>query len=159
MSKNYADQEAGPELSNVKIPRKCYKFRVLPDTRFGLSKSSGNPMITLVAEVIEPDVVEDKASGTSIKVGGKHAVDYLVLTDKGAKKVKAACGALGVELPDDESPDVESWFGLTFDAYAGTTAEDRMDETTGEPAVNPNTGEKSIIHTLKIVEYYAAKKA
>jgi hypothetical protein len=159
MSKAYVEQtEAGPEIGNVKIPKKVYKFRVLPDTRFSMSKTSGNPMVTLVSEVIEPEVVIDKASGTSVKVGGKRCIDYLVLTDKGAAKVRAACSAIGVETPDDENPDVESWFGLTFDAYAGTTAEDTIDETTGEPVVNPNTQEKTIRHTMKVFEYYAAKK-
>ena len=86
---SYLDKtEETPELGNIKIPQKIYAFRILPDSKFGYSKTSGNPMITVVSEIVYPEVVTIKTAEGSkdIMVGGKQVFDYLMLTPQGSGK-------------------------------------------------------------------------
>jgi len=64
---------------DVQLPYDRYRLKVREAT-FGPSKSSGNPMTTLICEIIAPETIES-ADGKTFAVAGKEVRYYLPYTD------------------------------------------------------------------------------
>lgn len=74
--------------SKVQLPNGHYVIRII-DEVFGPSKSSGNKMFTLTAEIVSPDVAED-ALGNTIEVAATEFVMYYPIENDDPKKLDNA---------------------------------------------------------------------
>lgn len=110
--------------SKVNLERYRYVLRI-KDAKFGPSKSSGNPMITVETEIlgIRDENGEFKteyvnAAGQRCKVSEIDVPYYLTLTDKSIDNVFTFFDRLGnpVEDINPENPDTEWMKGKYFEA-------------------------------------------
>lgn len=83
-----AKSVAIPLNQNVQLPKDAYVVRVIEET-FGVSKSSGNPMITLEMEIVAPDEIKG-VDGQMIACGGFKFKHYLPLAGDDSKKTASA---------------------------------------------------------------------
>ena len=121
------------------MPRGRYTVRV-KDATFGPSKSSGNPMITLDCEIIEPEFVT--VQGVKYPLDQVKVMYYLILVEaKGhlAKIVGPPSPSLMERLGlaneiDDENPNTKQFEGLVFDAILSSREklETIKDSVTGQ---------------------------
>lgn len=131
--------------SKVKLPRDRYTARI-KDVKYGTS-STGNPMITLGWEVIEPEQVV--INGQQYAIQGSEFSSYLSLTEKAASMVFDTLEKL--ELPADEideaNPNIEQFRGLVADVILNSeessarkdpTPEQRAARQQGDPILDAN---------------------
>lgn len=129
---------------NVRVPRDLYQLRCI-DAKFGISKSSENPMITLTWEIVGPDSIT--VDGMKADVRGKQLTQYLVLTAKNAGNVFELHEKLGLpaETLDDQNPDTEVYKNLVVDAILSSedvisrkepTPEQRASRQQGDPILD-----------------------
>ena len=91
-----------------------YTLRVLEATS-GSSKSSGNPMITLKAEIVRPEKV--KRGNKEYNIGGMQVMYYLPFSDKMKGQILDLYERLGLGGDIDlENLDAKPWEGMVFDA-------------------------------------------
>ena len=164
MSTAYLEQtEEGKEqfldYAQIQLPKKIYKLRVLPDTKFQTQNSKGNPMVTLVSEIMLPEEATVKFKGESIKtkIAGIKVTDWIVLIGSQSGKIKAAAKALGVPVFDNEAPDVEGLAGIEYSALCDSQAQDQIDGETNEPIITPD-GNKAVVYRTRVLEYYPSPK-
>lgn len=162
MSKAYmesvADEAPIVSARNVALPRKSYLLRcvncefkrskVKPDPKDASKTVGNNPMLERTWEIVSPstvrilDVAKTQATGEKVYneviVEGIQVRDWMTMTAKTANIVKADSTRLGVELPDDEQPDVAAYVGKTANAILKTVVTRAKDEETGEPIQLPD---------------------
>ena len=128
------------------LPRNRYTLRGL-EAKGGLSKSSGNPMITFKAEVLcnGDGLTVIESLGEQVDISGKHVTYYIPFTEGSAANVLEFFEKLGHPLEEgfdpeallaeeEELPDVKFLKGLIFDAVL--SSEERI------PRMAPAKGEK-----------------
>ena len=118
-------------------------------------KSGNNPMLERTWEVISPEVIKCKNALTGEleekNIAGLQVRDWLTMTSRTGKIVKADSVRLGVEPPDDEKPNVMAYIGKTARAKLMTKTEFDMDENTGAFIM---IGDKQkIVYRHSIVEW------
>lgn len=101
---------------NSEIPSQIYRVRIIGTSL--KSSSSGNPMTTLIGEIIEPDKVE--IDGQLRNVAGRQFQLYLMhVPDKawGQGTVLQFCGRLGLDVGEfyDTELHSEYFLGMEFD--------------------------------------------
>lgn len=173
MSKAYLESpEAAANVASargVKLPRKSYLLRCI-NCEFGRSKiktnpetgetSGNNPMFTRTWEIVSPERVrilnteKTKEKGENVYdeviVAGIQVRDWLTLTPKTVHIVKQDSARLGVELPDDETPDTAAYVGKTANAILSTNVAFAKDEETGEIIELPDgTKKEDFQHRLQ----------
>jgi len=173
MSKAYLESpEAAANTAsarNVKLPRKSYLLRCI-NCEFGRSKekvnpetgekSGNNPMFTRTWEIVAPEKVrvlnqeKTREKGENVydevTVAGIQVRDWLTLTPKTVNIVKQDSARIGVELPDDETPDIGAYIGKTANAILSTTVTLAKDEETGEVIELPDgTKKEDFQHRLQ----------
>lgn len=119
--------ENAPKSANsVKFPKTNLNVRVL-ESKFGNSKSSGNPMITLDVELTGNSnlILND---GSSVDVNGLKHTYYIPFTAKNAARLFELYKRLGIpkdeipvdkEINDTNKPDPKEFDGLVFNAAIG----------------------------------------
>ena len=120
--------------SNVPLERSTYTLRIT-DVKFGESKGSGNPMITVGTEIVEPEVIT-LASGQQANIKGMKVPYYLTFGEKNLENTFLFFDRLGnpVEEINEEDPDIEWMNGKFFNAVLSSEAQFVMvkDPTTGK---------------------------
>jgi len=102
--------------NNVALERDRYTLRV-KEAKFGESKSSGKPMVTLVTEIVAPRIVT-QASGMQAKIEGMEVIYYAPCTQPNLANLFSLWDKLGnnVDEIDLENPDIQWMNGKFFDA-------------------------------------------
>ena len=140
--RSIAPTEVGNLPKNIPINRDRYCFRII-EAVFGQSKSSGNNMITITAEIYDPQSITSVRDGKTYNVAGSKVTTYLTLTDKAMGRVAdfmEACG-MAPEL-DVNAPDTSVFIGKCFSAVAGPdTREMRKDLTDAEKLAGKKQGD------------------
>jgi hypothetical protein len=130
-----------PNKEDIKIPLGSYAFKI-KECKKDTSKSSGNPMLVVKAEVVNegPMIVD----GETVDINGLEGTKYISLTEKSIKTLndfRESCGLEGKVGPADLSNVEPGHFeGRTFTALANTKEEDMVDRDTKQPVINKLTG-------------------
>lgn len=173
MSTDYLNTPDEAPVANykVKLPKKAYTLRCV-EAAFGRSKpkvdpktgeaTGNNPMYTRTWEVVSPESVRIKNVEKSAETGeevfedviiaGLTVMDWLTLTSKTARVVKADANRLGIEPPDDDGSSVTSFIGKEAQAILRTDVQKAIDEETKQPIKLPN-GEDKIDYRHQIAEW------
>lgn len=126
----------------VKLPLSSYSWRVKESTK-ETSKSSGNPMLKLVCELVdEPPMLID---GDEVDVNGLEAVKYVSpLNEKGLRTINDFRESCGFEdkITAADIPNIEAahFTGRIFTALGSTKETDMEDRESKAPVINKLTG-------------------
>lgn len=120
--------------NNVALERDRYTLRV-KEAKFGESKSSGKPMVTLVTEIVAPRIVT-QASGMQAKIEGMEVIYYLPCSKENLANMFSLWDKLGnrVDEIDEENPEIQWMNGKFFDAVLSSEEQflSKKDATTGK---------------------------
>lgn len=154
--------EVGTLPPNIKINQDRYALRVI-NAEFGMSKSSGNPMITLELEIFHPASIVSVFNGKEYNVAGLKCKTYLTLADKTMQYTAATMSAIGIPDTYDlnpQNPETDIFLGKCFSAVIGAdertnrkdlTAQDKeAGRKVGEPILDEN-GQVTINYGIKLI--------
>ena len=133
---------------SLKLPLRLYKVRVI-EAKMGNS-STGNPMITGNVEIFGADPIN------GIDINGLTITFRSVIVPTAIRFVNITRSAL--DLPSvtvDTLGEVSAEEYIKCEGFAKCTGKsvDQTDEVTGEPMVDPYTGEKLVRTTREILEW------
>lgn len=164
MAKSYIEEgEKLPQKRfNIRLPYpKMFRLKCLECT-FGRSKkkddgTGDNPMLTRRWEVTSPESVNIKDENGEMvptSIQGLEVNDWLTMSAKTGNIVKADSERLGVEIPDDELPNVQAYIGKEANAVLRTNVVVLKDADTGEPLVD-GKGEPCITYQHNISQWFS----
>lgn len=108
--------EASNLPGNIPINRDRYSTRI-KQAVFGMSKSSGKPMITLDTEIYSPDTMKSYVDGKNYTVAGIEDKKYLSLGPDSLKYTLEFMRQIGMTPAiDPENPDTAQFINRTFAA-------------------------------------------
>lgn len=136
MSTEYAEQPAETTDKSidfaVKLPKKKYQLRCI-ECEFKIGKEPKNtPYLQRTWEIVSPSTVTVNDQTYNI-AGIRIKFDNVYLTAKNAARVKADSVRLGVEIPDNETPNTKAYLGKLTNAILVTEEDAQIDEETKEP--------------------------
>lgn len=106
--------EASNLPGSIPLSRDRYSTRI-KDAAFGMSKSSGKPMITLDCEIYAPDTIKSHVDGQQYTVAGISDKKYLSLGPDSLKYTLEFMRQIGLEPAiDPENPNLEQFKNKTF---------------------------------------------
>jgi hypothetical protein len=119
------------------LPNGTYTLRIVEAERKVSSK--GNDMVAIVTEVVEP--AEVNGPNGFVEISGVQVRDYPLIPSRSLKEYHKI-----FNLPDefeleDYDEIAEGLKGKAFKAVLYTKSESRMDEITGNPMIDPITGQ------------------
>jgi len=158
LSTDYATDGGGVESIrkdfSIRLPVKEYTLRCT-EAEFGKSKEKedgkgNNPMITRTFEIISPEIVKvkDGESFREVIIQGLQLKNWLVITAKTKSFVEKDCAIFGVDLPDDERPNLNVYIGKEVKALLRTTVKSVVDEETGEPIMSGGKPKVNYQHSI-----------
>jgi hypothetical protein len=169
MSTAYIDEgsQQPQQTFNIKLPKKAYRLKCI-DVVFKRSKKKidqktgqevgDNPMLERTWEVIAPEKVmikvDSEGNKKEVVVAGLKVKDWLTMTPKTANTVKNDSERFGVDLPDDERPNVKAYINKEGAAILITNEVKQIDEETSEP-ITDSKGNPVISYQHQLQEWLA----
>lgn len=142
-----------PDSERPYLPQRVYTL-VLVAATFGKSKSSGNGMITLEWEVVQPKNIEFQ--GNTYTVEGTKLVEYASLQPQALGKLKALHQRWGLPMNLNlTNPNTRLYLGKALTAVVNTKQEKMLAEGTPEAILAPD-GKPICNNKYNIVKYQAA---
>lgn len=140
--RSIVSSEVGNLPSSVPINKDRYSLRV-KSAVFGNSKSSGNPMITVVSEIYSPESIVSVRDGKTYNVAGVEITGYYSLTEKALPKLAEFMEACGMPAEIDlDNPDVTEFIGKCYSQIVGSEErQQRKELTESERALGKKFGD------------------
>lgn len=146
--------EDAPDSGRPYLPQQFYVL-VCINAVFGKSKSSGNNMITLEWEVVEPKAVLFKNESYSVE--GTSITEYVSLKKDALGKMKALHKTLGLPMNVNlNNPNTNVYLGKAITAVVATRQKVMAKEGTQEPLLGAD-GKPIATNEYRVDRYIAAK--
>lgn len=146
------------EAYNIRFPKNTLlNFRVI-EAKKQQSKQN-NPQHVLTLEVINSAPFD--VDGENIDINGLEFMSFSTLTSKAlefANRVRRAFGFNDLTEQDIDSADPKEYIGQVCWAIVESTEEDRINELTKEPVIDPYTGRPMKTYQRRIVEWVPKPK-
>lgn len=137
-----------------------FKLRIKEEPKPHVKQDTGARSLKFLFEIVEPhtkviDGVERSVAGieitryVSVEPNGKDELRTL------ASLHRAAGLPLDIEFDDNQVPVGIPYAGQELWAECSSQIDDRKDPATGEPIVNPNTGEPSVRVQHNVREFHS----
>ena len=140
--------------AQIRLPFNSYKVRVLKCEK-KIAKS-GSPMLVQECEIFEsPNFTQD---GVSVNPNGINLTAWISLQSKMIDQINSNRKALGlsaVKVADIGNINPDDYPGQTGAVIAVSKAEDMVNDVTGEPITNPNTGKVVQSWNKRITQWLA----
>jgi hypothetical protein len=119
------------------LPNGTYTLRIVEAERKVSSK--GNDMVAIITEIVEPTEVNGPKG--FVEIGGVQVRDYPLIPSRSLKEYHKIFD-LPEEFELEDYDEIAAGLkGKAFKAVLYTKSESRMDEITGDPMIDPITGQ------------------
>ena len=152
---NVANLADAPDQGRPYLPQQRYVL-VCTKADFGKSKFSGNNMITLEWEVVDPKVVRFK--NDDVKVEGISIIEFASLQPQALGRLKSLHTLLKLPMNVNlNAPDTNIYLGKALAAVVKTNSKTMNIEGTNEPILDPNTGKPIANNEYRVERYLCAE--